>query len=60
MAYLYDVHFNNGQAFTVTTDQHHDQHSEDAFRRHLLDVITQATGRVVGEVIVRVIFKGRK
>ena len=60
MAHLYEVELGDGQVHHVTTPHHHDDHDEDNFRRHLLDLIKQSAGALVSEVIIRVIYRGRR
>jgi hypothetical protein len=60
MANIYQVHTNHGRAIDVTTDDHHDDHHEHHFKEMLMRIVEQGIGRAAGEVIVRVIFKGRR
>lgn len=59
MAHQYEVHTNDGRAFNVTTQHHHDDHDENSFRRHLLDVLKSTGSGIASAVIVRYIYKGR-
>ncbi|MDO9223608.1 MAG: hypothetical protein Q7U20_07840 [Caulobacter sp.] len=60
MSHQYDAHMDNGDKFTVTTSRHHDDHTDDEFAKHLLDVIKGSISGVVSGVIVRFAYKGRK
>lgn len=60
MANLYGVQTSSGKNFDVTTNKHHDDHDDKTFRDHLLDVIKGTASQVIGEVVVRYTFKGRK
>jgi hypothetical protein len=58
MAHKYEVHTDKG-TFDVTTPHHHDDHHEDTFLKHLLDVIKGAAGGVGAGMIMRYIYKGK-
>jgi hypothetical protein len=64
MANRYEAHAHNGKVYDVTTDQHHDDHSDDSFRKHLGRIVDDAIGGTAGGVatviITRFAFKGRK
>jgi hypothetical protein len=60
MPNLYEVHLSNGQVYEVSTQHHHDDHPAPTFQQHLLDVLKSSASRVVSEVIIRVVFKGRR
>jgi hypothetical protein len=60
MSHQYDAHLDNGDRYTVTTDKHHDDHTEDGFKRHLLDVIKGSISGVISATVVRFAYKGRK
>jgi hypothetical protein len=64
MAQKYEAHGHDGKVYDVTTDHHHDDHSDDSFKKHLGRIIDAAIGGTVGgistAVIVRkFIFKGK-
>lgn len=60
MANIYEVHLDNGHAYEVSTQHHHDDHPAHVFERHLLDILKSSASRVVSEVVIRIIFKGRR
>jgi|GEM_PF-6439620 len=60
MAYVYEVHANDGGIYTVTTQHHHEDHDEHSFRRHLLDVVKSTISGVLANGINRFIYKGRR
>ncbi len=60
MANQYEVAHSNGQTYTVTTDRHHDSYSDKDFKEHLHGVIQGTFSTVIGGVVLRYIFKGRK
>ncbi|WP_067734195.1 hypothetical protein [Novosphingobium naphthalenivorans] len=60
MAHLYEVHANDGQAYNVTTPHHHDDHDDQTFRKHLLDVVKSTISGVAANAINRYIYKGRR
>ena len=57
---VYHVELSNGESFTVTTIEHHDDHQESGFKKHLADVITRTGAMVGAQMIMRFMFKGRK
>lgn len=59
MAYVYEVKHSNGRTYDVTTNHHHEDHPEDAFTKHLLDVIKGAAGGVVSGYIIHYALKRR-
>lgn len=59
MTNQYDVSLNNGDSYTVNTPKHHDDHTDDVFKAHLLDVIKQTTATVGAALITRYVFKQR-
>jgi hypothetical protein len=64
MVNKYEAHGHNGKIYDVTTDLHHDDHSEDNFKTHLGRIIDGAIGGTVGGVTTAVIvrkfiFKGK-
>jgi hypothetical protein len=60
MANQYEVRLSDGQAYNVTTDQHHANHSDSAFKQHLLDVIKQSAAGIITGVVVGYVHKGRR
>lgn len=60
MANLYHVTLSSGETFTVTTEEHHDDHSDQSFARHLLDIIKSSIGGVISVTVVHFLHKGRK
>ncbi len=61
MPHEYHVQTSDGQSFTVTTDQHHDDHTDKGFRDHLLDVIKQAVAQIASGVFIHhYTYRGRK
>jgi hypothetical protein len=56
---VYHVTLSNGESYTVTTEEHHDDHTDTSFARHLLDVIKSAIGGVISGTVVRFMHKGR-
>lgn len=58
--HLYEVHLDDGSVHDVRTPHHHDDHDDETFARHLLDVIKGAAGGVIGGLILRIIHKGHK
>ncbi len=60
MANQYEVSLSDGRSYTVTTDRHHDNHDDNSFRRHLLDIVKQSVSGVVSQTVVRFIFRGRR
>lgn len=59
MANVYHVTMSNGESYTVSTEEHHDDHSDASFARHLLDVIKSAISGVISGSVVRFLHKGR-
>ncbi len=57
---IYQVTLSDGSKYDVTTDKHHDDHSEPTFRQHLLDVIKNAISGIVSGVVVGFVHKSRK
>lgn len=56
---LYEVHLANGQKYDVRTAQHHDDHTPEAFEKHLIDVVKTVASGVAVIVVERIIFKGK-
>lgn len=59
MAHQYEVHTNDGKSYDVSTPNHHEDHDDGAFRRHLLDVIKGAASGVIAQSVVRYVYRGR-
>ncbi len=63
MTNKYQAHTKHGQAYDVTTDHHHDDHTEDNFKGILAKIIQgAATGTASGiaqVVVTQFIFKGK-
>ena len=60
MAHLYEVSTSSG-TFDVTTDQHHDDHSDAVFREHLIQAILNAAANLAGGVILHhYTYRGRR
>jgi hypothetical protein len=60
MAHQYDVELSDGQSYTVTTEEHHEDHHENVFSNHLFGIIEKAAPLVLSAVIVRWIYRGKK
>lgn len=60
MANVYEAKHSNGQAYTVTTEHHHDDHGVDSFKKILGDIIKNGAGGVVSGTVLHFVFKGRK
>ena len=60
MANQYDVTLSDGRSYSVTTDRHHGEHSDNAFKQHLLDIIKQSAAGIITGVVVGYIHRGRK
>lgn len=59
MANVYEVKLSNGQSYTVTTEEHHDNHSEERFKRILGDILKSSTSTVIGGTILHFVLKRR-
>jgi len=64
MANKYEAHTHDGKVYDVTTDHHHDDHTEDTFKTHLGRIIdgtiAGTAGGIIGGVILRkFVFKGK-
>ena len=56
--YVYEVHLSDGRVFReVHTTCHHD---EPRFRDHVVDVLKRTAGTVAGNMITKIILKGRR
>jgi hypothetical protein len=53
------VKLSNGQSYTVTTEEHHDNHSEERFKRILGDILKNSTSTVIGGTILHFVLKRR-
>jgi hypothetical protein len=60
MAHAYEVHTSDGQSYDVTVQEHHDDHPNDAFKKHLLDVIKGSVSGVISASVIRFAYKGRR
>lgn len=60
MSYLYEVHTRDGNVHEVSTPHHHDEHHEDAFVKHLLDVVKGAASGFLGASITRYVYRGHR
>jgi hypothetical protein len=58
--HVYHVETSDGQTYTVTTTEHHDDHDENVFLRHLAQVISRTASQVAAGMILRYIYRGRK
>ncbi len=57
MANKYHVTLSNGDSYTVTTEEHHDDHGLEAFKKHLFDAITSVTGGLVTAYVLHFTLK---
>ena len=60
MPHIYEVHLDNGRAYEVPTNQHHDGHPQEAFHRHLVDILKTVIGGLALDQVRRVVYKGRR
>lgn len=51
MVHHYEVSTSDG-TYNVTTDQHHDDHSDAVFRQHLTQAILNAAANLVGGIVL--------
>ncbi len=47
MPHQYEARTSDGDAYTVTTSKHHDDHDDATFKKHLLDVIKSSVSGVI-------------
>jgi len=52
MANTYDVSASDGKNYTVTTSEHHSDHTDDSFKKHLRDAIITGVTNVATGIIV--------
>lgn len=58
--HVYEVSTSDG-TFNVNTDQHHDNHSDAAFRQHLMQAILNAAANLAGGIVLHhYTYKGRR
>ncbi|WP_300530149.1 hypothetical protein [Maricaulis sp.] len=56
----YEVELSDGSKHLVNTPHHHDDHPQDTFHAHLLNVLENALGGIIAGVAIRVFrHKGR-
>lgn len=60
MVHLYSATLSDGSAYDVQTPNHHANHPEADFRRHLLDIIKSSISGVITATVVHFAYKGRK
>jgi hypothetical protein len=60
MVHIYSARLTDGQTYDVQTPNHHENHSDTDFRRHLLDIIKSSVSGVVSGTVVHFLYKGRK
>lgn len=60
MAHQYHVELSNGKSYTVTTTEHHENHTREVFLKHLADIISRTASGVASAMIVRYLYKGSK
>ncbi|HEY1612084.1 MAG TPA: hypothetical protein VGF97_00145 [Rhizomicrobium sp.] len=60
MANQYEAHLTTGEKYNVTTDDHHDDHTDDRFKNLLLGIIQSSAGGVISGTVMHFVFKGRK
>ena len=60
MGHIYDVHTSDGRVHQVETNNHHSDHSEATFGKHLLDVLKGAAGGFIGGSLQRFVYRGRR
>lgn len=56
---LYEVQLRDGQRYDVRTPQHHDDHDDPGWRKHLADILKGTVSGVTSTLITRWVFKGR-
>lgn len=60
MAHFYEVRTSDGN-FNVSTDNHHDNHSDEWFRQHLIQAILDTARDVASGIILHhYTYKGRR
>lgn len=59
MANEYTVTLSNGDTYTVTTGHHHGDHTVEAFKKILGDIVKQSTGSVIAGTILHFALKKR-
>ncbi|TWB34337.1 hypothetical protein [Nitrospirillum pindoramense] len=52
MENVYDVTLSTGESYTVTTEKHHDDHTDEGFKRHLREAIKTVAANVIGGIII--------
>jgi hypothetical protein len=60
MANVYQAKMSDGKAYDVTTDRSHQDHDDQSFKRHLLDIIKSSISQTISGVVVGYVHKGRK
>lgn len=53
---IYELHRTDGKSHTVETKEHHDNHSDSAFKTHLAGFVTGLAANTVSHFV----FKGRR
>lgn len=59
MSYQYEITLSNGKTYDVTVSKHHEQHPQDVFLGHVVDMLKSIVSGVAIHHITKFRFKGR-
>lgn len=60
MQHIYDVQLSSGQTHQVSTPHHHSDHSDDAWTKHVVDILKGIGINVAGASIVKILYRGKR
>ena len=58
MAYQYIVVMNDGSRYPAPSSKHHSNHTEDEFKKHLVDFCIQTSAAVASALIANILLNG--